>query len=494
MKAPLLVWILLVIGGVVLFAGAAVVFWVADEDRDEALHIAKTEQVQVEAELRALATELVAQSGDIARGLSEGARQRLKDWLEQEPLALYRDAGDPTALDVEKLTNALISEVRTRSARERERVALLVERLALRSDERIAEVVAAHRAAASARNEDAAVRRNRALLLRLVALLLGLAGVLLLLIGVLVVRPLHRAQAAVNRIAGGDLAEPVPQQTAGARELVTLSRDVERMRQQIRAATENLEEQVAAKTQSLEKALDERTRALDDLRATQDRLVQSAKMAGIGTLAGGVAHEFNNMLGGILGCLESARHGTTDAGVLEDLAVADRTAQRASVLVRALLDVARPGQRTLKPVDLAQVVDDVLRAAGPSIERGRVTLEREGTRPEAVVGDAGQLHQVVLNLVTNALQAVDEGARIVVATGVRDGGQAFVEVRDSGPGVPIEDRARIFEPFFTSREDGTGLGLFVSYGIVERHGGRIEVGDAPEGGAKVTVSLPVASG
>lgn len=492
MKAPLLVWVLLVVGGVVLLVGAGLAAWVAGEDRDDASENARAEQEAVDAELRTLAAELVQQSGDIALGLSEAARARMQDWLEQEPLSLYRDASEPSEMDVEALAKALVAQVRARSHEERGRVRLLVERLALRSDARIAEVVNEHRAAGSARNDRAAAQRSKTLMLRLGALLVGLAGLLALLMAVLVVRPLRRTQAVVNRIARGDLSEPVPQPGAGARELLTLSNDVERMRAQIRAATENLEEQVASKTASLEQALAQRTRVLQDLRATQDRLVQSAKMAGIGTLAGGVAHEFNNMLGGILGCVESARRDSTNEGVLEDLSVADRTARRASVLVRALLDVARPGQRDLKAIDLAQVIDDVLRAAGPSIERRRVALRREGEPPQAVQGDAGQLHQVVLNLVTNALQAIDDGQSLVVRTG-NEAGHAVVEVHDAGPGVPPDQRDRIFEPFFTNREDGTGLGLFVSYGIVERHGGRIEVGDSPEGGACFTLTLPLAS-
>jgi two-component system NtrC family sensor kinase len=109
-----------------------------------------------------------------------------------------------------------------------------------------------------------------------------------------------------------------------------------------------------------------------------------------------------------------------------------------------------------------------------------------------VRGDAAQLHQVALNLLTNALQAVDDGEEVVVALR-REGGDAVLEVRDAGPGVDPAIRDRIFEPFFTGREGGTGLGLFVSYGIVERHGGRIEVGTAPEGGARFTVRLPLAA-
>ena len=109
-----------------------------------------------------------------------------------------------------------------------------------------------------------------------------------------------------------------------------------------------------------------------------------------------------------------------------------------------------------------------------------------------VRGDAAQLHQVALNLLTNALQAVDEGEPVVVALR-QEGARAVLEVRDGGPGVDPAIRDRIFEPFFTAgKAEGTGLGLFVSYGIVERHGGTLEVGSAPEGGARFTVRLPLA--
>ena len=475
MRAPLIVWVLLVVVALMLVGGAGWALWVSGEVRDESEAAAQAEQVAIDDALRSFSAEWVAQTSDIARGLSEGARARLKDWLEQEPLALYRQAGDPHTMDVDALMDALVAEVRTRSREERERVRVLVQRLTLQSDARIAQVVAEQRDAAATRTASAAKHRVRSLWVRLGILLVGLAGLLALLLAALVVRPLRRTQSAVQRIAGGALTQPLPQRNAGATELLALSRDVERMREQIQGATHNLEAQVAAKTASL--------------RAAQDRLVQSAKMAGIGTLAGGVAHEFNNLLGGILGCIESARRDSSDERVLQDLDVADRTARRASVLVRALLDVARPGQRQLGSVDLQQVIDDVLHAAAPAIERQGAVLKREGEPPPPITGDAGQLHQVVLNLVTNALQAVAPGDPIVVRTGAQ-GGHALVEVRDAGPGVPAADRTRIFEPFFTGREHGTGLGLFVSYGIVERHGGRIEVDDGPEGGARFRITIP----
>jgi two-component system NtrC family sensor kinase len=311
-----------------------------------------------------------------------------------------------------------------------------------------------------------------------------------------VVNPVRRLQAGVKRIAGGDLATPLPP-SGGTGELADLAVDVERMRDQLRVATTGLEGEVARKTEHLSVALAERTRALEELDATKDRLVQSAKMAGLGTLAGGVAHEFNNLLGGILASLNNARAAVKDPSVEEDLELAARTARRAATLVQALLGVARPGQRTLKPVDLGAVVADALEAARPAAEKRRVTLQHRREGSPVVQGDDGQLHQVALNLVTNALQAVKDGGRVTLLTGVRDR-RAVLEVTDDGPGIRPEVKERLFEPFFTTREGGTGLGLFVSYGIVERHGGRIDVGSAGgthtlQPGARFTVSLPLSA-
>jgi signal transduction histidine kinase len=214
-------------------------------------------------------------------------------------------------------------------------------------------------------------------------------------------------------------------------------------------------------------------------------------MASLGTLAGGLAHEFNNLLGGIAGCAESAAAENRDPSVAEDLAMIRRTADRGTKLVRGMLDVAKPGTRAFEDVDLAALVDDAVRTVAPLAERRRVAIRREGGGVPPIRGDAAQLHQVTLNLLTNALQAVDDEETVVVALRPA-GGSVVLEVRDSGGGVPAELRPRIFEPFFSGREGGTGLGLFVSYGIVERHGGRIEVGDAPEGGASFRVTLPKA--
>lgn len=475
--------------GVVLLLGAGLVMWITAEDREAARQASVRQQGAAEADAQALARELVGTSGEAAGALVEGAARRLVRWLEEEPLGLYRDPRDPSRIDVEAIKRALAAEVRRRGRAETEHVGLLLARLGVEAGRRIEAASRAARLAAEARAEAETAGRSARLALQLALLLVGMALLLAVVLAVTVVRPVQRLRAEVDRIAAGDLARPVQPDVGGAGELRDLRRDLERMRAQIAAATTGLEQEVARKTEHLSMALAERTAALEALRATQDRLVQSAKMAGLGTLAGGVAHEFNNLLGGILASLENARHGTHDAGVREDLDLARRTAQRAAALVDALLGVARPGQRAMGPVDLGKVAADVLEAARPAARARGVTLERVREGQGGVQGDDGQLHQVALNLVTNALQAVRDGGRVVVRTGSA-GREAWLLVDDDGPGVPGPDRARLFEPFFTTRPSGTGLGLFVSYGIVERHGGRIEVGTSPLGGARLRVVLP----
>ena len=491
MRRSLITLTLVLVVGVVLLLGAAVVIWISAEDQRASVEAARRQQDVVEARLRTLTESLLADSQEIAQGLSEAHTRRYQTWLERESFGLYREPGDPEQVDVGAITNAMIATVRRHAREEAERIKILRARMESERQAEIEEAMAAQRAAAAHTAQAQASERGQLLTTRLVILLVGIALALAVVLLALVVAPVRRLRTAVDRIARGDLTSPIPVPRGGAEELRALTRDVERMRDQIRAATQDLESQVARKTEDLARTLEERTQALTELGATRDRLVQSAKMAGLGTLAGGVAHEFNNLLGGILGCVESARAGSSDREVIEDLDVAHRTAARAAVLVQALLDVSRPGQRALRPVVLDDVVDDVLHAAAPTAARRHVTIQREGTGPITVQGDDGQLHQVVLNLVTNALQAVDAGEPVVVAIRQEDG-RGCVEVRDGGSGVDEEDRDRIFEPFYTQREDGTGLGLFVSYGIVERHGGTIEVGRAAEGGARFTVSLPLA--
>lgn len=229
----------------------------------------------------------------------------------------------------------------------------------------------------------------------------------------------------------------------------------------------------------------------------EQRLIQTGKLASIGELAAGVAHEINNPLFAILGLVEfllmEAEPGTKSRDRLE---VIQGTALEIKEIVRALLDFARERSDELSLISLndvaAQTVELMRRtSAAKQIE----IVERFGAADVPVEASANQLKQIFVNLISNAKQALkDSGGTITVEVG-RDGDVAWAEVSDDGPGMPEHVRARVFEPFFTTRRDtgGTGLGLSVSLGIAESHGGSLVVDEATGGGAAFRLQLPIAA-
>jgi two-component system, NtrC family, sensor kinase len=222
------------------------------------------------------------------------------------------------------------------------------------------------------------------------------------------------------------------------------------------------------------------------LKAHQEQLVRQEKLAGIGRLAAGVAHEINNPLAVILGYARLLGR-KADAGAREDLQVIEDEALRAKQIVDGLLDLSRPVAILPEPVELRALCDEaVARLAGTPLLAGVEVRVAGGARAAA---DAPKLRQVLLNLLRNAAEAAGPGGRIEVAIEPTPEG-AELSVSDTGPGLSEEVRARLFEPFFSRKQHGTGLGLAVSKGIVEAHGGRIEAGPAPGGGARFTVWLP----
>src|SRR5437762_8611373 len=237
-----------------------------------------------------------------------------------------------------------------------------------------------------------------------------------------------------------------------------------------------------------------------DQQALETQLVQSEKLAAVGQLVSGVAHELNNPLTSIAGLseflLEQKELGKKDRGHLQ---VIHEQAERAGRIVRNLLTFARKGSAERVPVDLNDVIRRTLQLTAYDLKLKDVNVERElsGALPE-VFGDRHGLQQVVLNLVTNAAQAVSENPRermreITISTWFD--GQVHLRVADTGPGISDEITQSVFTPFFTTKEPGkgTGLGLSITYSIVESHGGQITLEPrSARGGAAFRVDFPPA--
>ncbi|MCP4916550.1 MAG: response regulator [Proteobacteria bacterium] len=259
----------------------------------------------------------------------------------------------------------------------------------------------------------------------------------------------------------------------------------ERLQQELANRADRLQSvnvQLQEHTETLEETVEQRTA----------EMLHIQKMDALGKFVAGVAHEFNNLLTPIGGISELLR--TTDRSRQEELLLlVDGAVERASGLISRLLTFSRNDQLQLQRVDVAAVADEVVRFVLPSLDR-RVELAWEQPDPHYAMLDPGQLHQVLLNLLVNARDALEgrPDARIEVEV-ERDGGEVVLSVRDNGPGVPAEIRDRVFDPFFTTKEvgKGSGLGLSVMLGIVESNGGRVTL-ECPRGrGTEVRCAFPV---
>ena len=234
------------------------------------------------------------------------------------------------------------------------------------------------------------------------------------------------------------------------------------------------------------------------LREASMQLVQSEKMAALGQLSAGLAHEVKNPLAGILGFAQLTRRSLRDPeAIARNLDVIERETRRCTDIIDNLMRFARqePGERVA-----ADINTSVSRAIGLvehqlGLDRVQIKKDLELGLP-AVHCNANQLQQVVMNLLINAQQVMEPNGGTVQVRTRRNDADVLIEVDDAGPGVAPDIRARIFDPFFTTKPagQGTGLGLSVSYGIVRDHGGNISVSDAPGGGARFTISLPACAG
>jgi signal transduction histidine kinase/CBS domain-containing protein len=253
----------------------------------------------------------------------------------------------------------------------------------------------------------------------------------------------------------------------------------------------------------------ENSRLYEELRAalkrveeTQQKVIQGERLRALGEMAAGVAHDFNNVLASVLGRAQILLAETSDPKLQQQLRPIERVALDGARTVRRILEFTRTRRaRSFQPVDLNQVVEEVVeitrsrwkdeaQAQGISYE---VVVEETGRVPK-VSGDASELREALMNVLLNALDAMPQGGRVSLGTGV-EGDRAFCQVTDTGTGMTEEVRQRIFDPFFTTKEEGgTGLGLSIVYGIINRHGGEIDVQSRVGEGTTFTIWLPVGRG
>ncbi len=243
---------------------------------------------------------------------------------------------------------------------------------------------------------------------------------------------------------------------------------------------------------------DELRKNMEDLKRSQQELIQSSKLAAVGTLAAGVAHEFNNLLAAISGHAELGRVSDDVEEIKRALDVVMDSVDRAKKITSNLLTFARRRETAMEPADITQAVENPLQLLERDLQKSNVEIVRKFYEIPPVLCDIGQLSQVCLNLITNARDAMlpDGGTLTVVVK--QDGDEVVISFSDTGSGVPSYVMENLFQPFVTTKGPlgggemvGSGLGLSVSYGIVKSHGGTIDVETQPGRGSTFTVRLPI---
>jgi signal transduction histidine kinase/ActR/RegA family two-component response regulator len=238
--------------------------------------------------------------------------------------------------------------------------------------------------------------------------------------------------------------------------------------------------------------------ALATVEESQQRIIRSERLRALGEMAGGVAHDFNNVLAVVIGRAQLLQRQIDAPDLRRQLQIIEHVAQDGAQTVRRIQEFARMRRtRPWQQVDVTEVVREVVEAARPrwsdqAQARAVTYAMRLDLAPvPPVIGDPAELRETFLNLLFNALDAMPQGGSVTFSTRVEDGRIACV-IADTGIGMSEAVRQRCFEPFFTTKaEHGTGLGLSIAYGIVTRHGGEIEVWSRPGAGSRFTVRLPI---
>ena len=302
-----------------------------------------------------------------------------------------------------------------------------------------------------------------------------------------IIHPLGKMVEATQNISRGDLSHKLIIKSRD--EIGSLADSFNQMTTELKMANEKLVDW----GKTLEKKVEERTREIKEIQA---HLIQSEKLASIGKLSAGVAHEINNPLGGILMyshlILEDAEEGSQTA---ENLKKIINETTRCKNIVRGLLDFARPKEPEISNIDLNELLDGTLSLLERQVLFQNIKVDKQYAGDlKKISADRAQLQQVFTNIILNAAEAMDgRGTLTLVTVCGLDKKQMEVQIRDTGQGIKEEDRRRLFEPFFSTKEvgKGTGLGLAISYGIIQRHKGTIQVQSEVGKGTTFFIQLPI---
>ena len=267
-----------------------------------------------------------------------------------------------------------------------------------------------------------------------------------------------------------------------------------RLQHAVKQHVQELEQRVAERTSAREETNTKLNRSLAELKATQTQLIQTEKLSALGELIAGFAHELNNPLASVLGYAELLGKSEVDApGVPAMLQKLHQEAGRCHQIVKNLLGFARKQKPAKQEIDVNALCRQVLELLTYQFRVNNITVVRRLKHDlPGITADTHQLQQVLVNILTNAYQAMFEyrrGGRLTVTTR-HDDTSVFIKIADTGPGIAAEDCSRIFDPFYTTKEHGTGLGLSLSYSIIEEHGGEIAVVSKPNAKTAFTIQLP----
>ncbi len=320
----------------------------------------------------------------------------------------------------------------------------------------------------------------------------ALSALLCIVLYQVIMRPLALLVDGMNRLSKGELDYRI--QAAGKDEIGMLAESFNAIAEQLKRDREKMD----FWTKSLE---DEVQRKTTEIVRAQDQLINAEKLASLGRMAAGVAHEINNPLTGIItfAHLMLKRTPPEKKDDIEDLAVIIQQAERCSKIIKGLLGFSRKAVAEKRSVSINELIENTLTMVKNQTKFYNIIFDIRLDRslPEIVV-DPNQIQQVFLNLLLNAADALEEKGTITIASRViveRNSRLIELEFTDTGPGIPEEILGKIFEPFYTTKPTGkgTGLGLAVSYGIIRKHGGQIFVKTAPGKGASFFIRLPMSS-